>query len=199
MTTKTILDMASEAVIWIIVFHILHTVKLLIYFTGLLCYLMLHFWLTINWLVRYFHLGQFNFSFLNVPFPTNLDWVSTCHFKDVFQKFDRQQALYTLLKPLLYLQLLQGYISLSSTSFMKILKVIFCPGQTNARLCWHVFLIWRDTNSNQFLLTHHRITMKQSPSLPTGMWCGTGWNGILNSRFVPSTDFYGSVTLSKVL
>lgn len=162
---------------------------------------MFHFWPTITWLARYFWLGAFNSSFLSVTFPMKLECISTCHFKGVFQHFECWSPTspldtWTFLKPWFCLQVLQGYISLSS-KLMKTLKKILCPGQMNAGLCWHAFIIWRETNSNWLILIHHMILIKRSPSLPTGMSCGTGSKSVLNARCVTSIDLYSSVTLSK--
>lgn len=43
---NNILDITSEALTWIIIFHILYTGILFIYFTGSHCKFMFHFWLT---------------------------------------------------------------------------------------------------------------------------------------------------------
>ena len=163
---------------------------------------MFYFWPTITWLARYFWLGAFNFSFLSVTFPTKLEWISTCNFKGFFQNFECWSPtsplhMWTLLKSWFYLQVLQGYISLSSKLLMKTLKRKLCPGQMYAGLCWRVFIIWKETNSNWLILIHHTISIKWSLSLPTGMSRGTELKTVLNSRWVTSTDFYRSVTLSK--
>lgn len=159
---------------------------------------MFHFWPTITWLARYFQLGAFNFSFLSARFPTKLEWISTCHFKGVFQNFECWSPTNSPHMNFVKNLILSASFTMIHQSIIKIINEN-TEKNTLSRTdkCRTLSTCLLNLKGDWLILIDYMILIKWSPSLPTGMSCGIGWKSVLNSRYVTATDFYRYVTLPK--